>query len=70
MGRGEARLENREWLLVKTESPGLGIEVDEAEAAKHPVQAGNICYFGCACGRRRHSGLVKVDMVESWDGSL
>ena len=30
------KMENGYW--VKTEDPGLGIEVDEAEAAKHPFQ--------------------------------
>jgi galactonate dehydratase len=30
------KMENGYW--VKTEAPGLGIEVDEAEAAKHPFQ--------------------------------
>jgi galactonate dehydratase len=30
------KMENGYW--IKTEAPGLGIEVDEAEAAKHPFQ--------------------------------
>ena len=38
LGRGEAFAAQRGRILAAPDAPGLGIEVDEAEAAKHPFQ--------------------------------